>query len=382
MNFNFFNLPFSRNIIQAFSWTLLHSVWQGLIVAVLAGIVLLLTKKVKPVLRYNLLSGLLLMLISVSCFTFWYELDKPANTHDDLVLRDFSGSSKLIEGIGEVRFEVVNQVDKEHFTQLIIHYCSENAAVIVGIWLLVFLMKSARTAAGIYYVQRIRHHGIYHVDEQWKQQVHQLAERLKIRKSILLFESEIVKIPIVTGFLKPMILVPAGFLANLPYSQVEAILLHELAHIRRQDYLVNLFQNFAENVFFFNPAVLWLSKLIKEEREHCCDDLAIGVMQNKNSLVNALVLFQEYKSAGTKHAVAFAGKRNHLLDRIKRIIYNNNKQLDAMEKLFVTASLFTVAALSLAFSNEPIKVLPTSLSSAGKKVELFNPVKPLMYRKF
>lgn len=361
MNFNFFNLPFSRNIIQAFSWTLLHSVWQGLIAAVLAGIILLLTKKSKPVFRYNLLSGLLLILLSASCFTFWYELEKPENSNAKIVYQGFSGIDNVIVTKPGIYYETLNQFDIAHFSKLIINFCSENATLIVTVWLLVFLLKSVRAAAGFYCINQIRHHRIYNVNENWKEHLDKLAKKLGIRKTILLFESGIVNIPMVMGFLKPTILVPAGFLTNLPFSQVEAILLHELAHIRREDYLVNLLQNFAENVFFFNPAILWISSLIREEREHCCDDLAIGIMQNKSSFVNALVSFQEYKSAGSAHVVAFAGKRNHLLDRIKRIIYNNNKQLDAMEKLFVTASLFTVAALSLAFFIDPIKVVPVSL---------------------
>jgi len=90
----------------------------------------------------------------------------------------------------------------------------------------------------------------------------------------------------VIGLVKPAILVPLGLLSNLPPGQVEAVLLHELAHIRRKDYLVNLLQSFAEAIFFFNPAVLWISSLIREERENCCYDIAIGGIKNKNKFIN------------------------------------------------------------------------------------------------
>ena len=109
-----------------------------------------------------------------------------------------------------------------------------------------------------------------------------------------LLESAIVKVPVVIGLLKPVILLPLGLLSNLPPDQVEAVLLHELAHIRRKDYLVNLLQSFAEVVFFFNPALLWISSLMREERENCCDDVAISHIKNKKQFIHALVAFQEY----------------------------------------------------------------------------------------
>lgn len=154
----------------------------------------------------------------------------------------------------------------------------------------------------------------------------------------------------VTGFFKPIILLPIGLLTTLSQAQVEAIILHELAHVKRRDYLVNLIQICCENLFFFNPALLWISFLIKEEREHCCDDLAISVMQDKTSFIEALITFQDYSLNGSGLNMAFVKSSNPLLYRIKRIIYNNNKPLNAMEKLFVTASMITVAALSVAYA--------------------------------
>jgi bla regulator protein blaR1 len=169
-----------------------------------------------------------------------------------------------------------------------------------------------------------------------------------IAKDVLLLQSELIKVPVVIGFLKPVILVPLGLLSQLPTEQVEAVLLHELAHIRRRDYLVNLIQNLAETVFFFNPALLWISELVREERENCCDDIAIGEVENKNEFIHALIAFQEYnlsRDLGNAR-IAFAGKRNHLLNRVKRIVYNENKKLNAMEKSIFIFSIVTVSLLA------------------------------------
>jgi hypothetical protein len=167
----------------------------------------------------------------------------------------------------------------------------------------------------------------------------------------------LVKVPLVTGFFKPILLVPFGLLTSLPEDQVEAMLLHELAHIRRKDYGINLLQAFAETIFFFNPGVLWLSSLMKEEREHCCDDIAIAATDDKICFVEALVTFEAYKSNATL-AMGFGGTKNHLLLRAKRIIYNHNKSLNKVEKAFLATSLLLTVVILLACSNPNTAEIP------------------------
>ncbi|WP_247233011.1 M56 family metallopeptidase [Telluribacter sp. SYSU D00476] len=356
MKIHIIDLPLSQKLIQALSWTLLHSLWQGLVLAVLTGLVLLTLRKARPALRYNALATLLVGFMVVSAGTFWLEYRQTSSTiifhsHQETEV----GSTEMVQPAGAGG---INWLDAELLLSRLMDFCTRHASLIVALWFLVFLLKSVKAATGLYYIHRLRHHGIHEVPAAWAERVSLLAQKLKINTAINLVESELVTVPQVAGFLRPIILVPAGFLTNLPYQQVEVILLHELAHIRRKDYLVNLFQSLAENIYFFNPAVLWLSYLLREEREHCCDDLAIAVTQNRKGFVEALVQFQEYNLTQSAHALAFAGRRNHLLDRIKRIIYNNNKPLEAMEKVFVTASLLTIAVLSVAFSPTPPAEVP------------------------
>jgi bla regulator protein BlaR1 len=348
MNFNSFNLPISSDLIQAFSWTLIHSLWQGLLLAIATGLVLLASKKSRPALRYNLLTGLMLLFVTANGVTFYLEYNKSESVNAQINLISISNYTN----IENASTGTITQHYGANWLHLFLDFCSSNAFMIVMVWLVVFLTKSVRAVMGMRYINQLRHERTFAVAEHWQQKIQQLATKLNMRSQVILMESEMVSVPAVIGFLKPLILVPVGFLASIPYAQVEAILLHELAHIRRRDFLVNLFQNFTESIYFFNPPLIWLSNLIREEREHCCDDLAIAVIDNKSAFVNALVIFQEQKLSAQRQAVAFAGKRNHLLDRIKRIIYNNNKQLDAMEKLFVTASVLTVTVLLAAFSPE------------------------------
>lgn len=364
MNFN--ELHFQK-LVQALSLTLIHSLWQGLIVAALAGIILMLTKKAKPALRYNLLATLLFAFIVTASYTFLDLLsvkeevilsqDNPA-----FVMPTNAENLTLIAEQNSIAF-----YDKSAWIAYIMDFCSRNAQVIVTIWFIVFAFKSFQATAGFLYIQKIKKRNTHPLRESWKLRFDMLAKKLKISQSIWVIESEQVLVPMVIGFLKPMVIIPFGIFINLPETQIEAILLHELAHIKRRDYLVNLIQIFCENVFFFNPALLWLSGLIKEEREHCCDDLAIAVMENKTSFVHALVSFQEYNVNGSAFEMAFSQKRNHLLDRIKRIIYNNNKPLNAMEKLFVTFSLLAAVALSAAIPREAPQLSKTPVARVEPK---------------
>jgi bla regulator protein BlaR1 len=306
-------------------------------------------------LRYNLLSFLLFAFVIVSGVTFVWELNAQSllGENESGVIWLINKSDVPTATDGNYLFTTA---EESGWITSITAFCNANASIIVAIWLLIFSIKSMQAAAGLVYIQKIKNTKVNDVTDHWNRRFSGLCKKLRISQPARLMESATISVPIVIGILKPVVLLPVGMVANLSVAQVEAIILHELAHIKRRDYLVNLIQVCCDNVFFFNPAVLWLSFLIRDEREHCCDDLAMSVMTDKTSFIHALVSFQEYNMAGSGFEMAFSKKRNHLLDRIKRIIYNNNKPLNAMEKLFVTFSLVTAAALSAAVSQAvPVK---------------------------
>lgn len=350
MNFFSFNSEFVSVIIQSICRTLLHSIWQGLILAVVTGIILTSTKKSKPALRYNLLSISLLVFVLATCITFYTEFNQQSKIASASYFITF-GSAKISQPMLNSSFGVLkNAANLDSIERFTDQFLEENAAILVAIWLLIFSIKSLKALGGLLYINQLKRRQNVIPDRVWIELIQDLANKLNIRINIQLLESEGVSVPMVVGILKPIIFVPVSFLTHLSAEQIEAIFLHEIAHIKRRDYMINLIQNFCENIFFFNPAVLWISSLIREEREHCCDELALSVLENRTSLVEALVSFQEYKLADKSLAMAFPGKRNFLLDRIKRIIYKHNKPLNAMEKIFVTASLITATLMTAAFS--------------------------------
>ncbi|KQS26854.1 M56 family metallopeptidase [Dyadobacter sp. Leaf189] len=362
MNLEIVDAPFSSDLVRAVCLTFLHSIWQGLIAAVLAGGFLMLSRKSRPVLRYRVLVTLLGALLLVNAATFFFILPKNNSGITGNVFIPAAGSTETSFTGFSSSFEVSS------LSTSITDFCNQHAFTILTIWLLVFLWKSVRATAGLMHLSKLRKTGLHAPSNYWKDVFGDLSRKLSIGRKPQFFESECVTVPMVIGHLKPVVLVPMGMLAGMPTAQVEAILLHELAHIRRRDYLVNLIQIFCENIYCFNPALLWISYLIREEREHCCDEIAIEVMENKTSLVHALVSFQEYHHSGSLAQVAFAGRKNHLLDRIKRIINHNNKSLDAMEKVFVSISLVAAIALSAAVSPKS----PDKGQSAGDHQRIYS----------
>ena len=195
------------------------------------------------------------------------------------------------------------------------------------------------------YMHRARHRYVYQPPALWTEKVDALCQKLQLNRAVRLLESGYVKMPMVIGHLKPIILIPVGLLAGMPAGQVEAVLLHELAHIRRHDYVVNFMQTIAETVFFFNPGLLWISSLLRDERENCCDDIALSQTKNKKEFVQALISFKEHALYGANYQVAFPGKKNHLLNRVSRILHNKNKPFGPGEKAFFMVGVLILSVI-------------------------------------
>jgi beta-lactamase regulating signal transducer with metallopeptidase domain len=338
MQNHFIHYLFINKAIQVLFWTLIHSLWQGVVFAFFTAVILMSTKRSATAVRYKLLSSVLMLFIITSVFTFCYEV--------------FSIVNNTVESFKPViAFSEVAAATSNHSANIIgklITFLQPYESLIVLIWFSIILIKCLGLAQGLRDIYILKHRRVFNAGEYWNARLQVLAENSGIKKQILLLKSMIAKVPMVVGYFKPVILFPAAALTALAPEEIEAILLHELAHIRRKDYLVNIFQRIAEIIFFFNPAVLWISSLIKEERENCCDDIAVQQTKNKKQFIHALVSFQEYNASG--YAASFSGRKNFLLDRIKRIITNNNKTLSNMEKTFLAIGIVITTLTAFAFS--------------------------------
>ena len=386
-------------ILRALCWTLLHSLWQGLILAVVAGTILVLTKRASASLRYNLLCCGLILFLATSGVTFYLQLQTEGGAAQGPAFHSAGAITGAATGHPGTN-PAVNPTQPATRTvrdaiESLVGYFNTHAALIVLIWFIVFLARFVRLLSALVYAQRIRYYQTKPAPAQWQWRLDQLMHKLRISRPVILLESALIKVPVAVGFLKPAVLVPIGMLAQLPADQVESILLHELAHIRRRDYLFNLVQHIVDTLFFFNPALIWISSLIRTERENCCDDIAIRETRSRRQLIEALVSFHEYRQRESEFAVAFAGsKENQVVQRVKRIVHKTNHSLNAGERAVLMGVLLvlTAAFVTIRSSHKPemekkaaatVLATPTlkkpvqvNVQGTGVKKETAHPAKP------
>lgn len=306
-------------MIQAICWVLIHSLWQGVLLALAAGGVILSTKRSAAAVRYRLLCGLGGLFLAGLGLTFFYE-----------------STMTSLEG-GENPGPAVSM-------NWLVEWYSAHAWVLVAGWLTIVVLKSVRVAAGWNYMRQMRREG-KSAPALWMERIGALSGQVGVRRTVKLVESALVKVPMVIGQLKPIIYVPLGLINHLPAGEMEAVLLHELAHIRRYDHLVNMIQQLAECLLFFNPGFLWVSAIIREERENSCDDVAIAHTGDPVEFVRALVRFKEHSARGA--ALAFPGNRRQLLHRVLRISRRENKMLSGREKIVLLLGGLALLCLML-----------------------------------
>lgn len=207
------------------------------------------------------------------------------------------------------------------------------------------------------FVRRANHlqqHGIQKMNAIWRTYVKNISAQLGIQKDVKAFLSSYIDTPQVIGFLKPVILLPAACLTNLTPDQLEAVLLHELVHIKRNDYLVNLFVTSADILFFFNPFVKQMTASIRKEREYSCDDMVIQFQYHPHNYASALLTLEKSRSLPVMYGIAASGKnQQQLLTRIERIMGLPHKQTGMYH---ISACLMALLLLGFIATINPAKV--------------------------
>jgi uncharacterized protein involved in exopolysaccharide biosynthesis/Zn-dependent protease with chaperone function len=185
-------------------------------------------------------------------------------------------------------------------------------------WCLGVGLLSLRLLQGYWSVRSVRSRQVRPMDPAWRERLAELQRRLRMSRPVLLFESALIQVPVVIGWLRPMILVPASSLSGLTPQQLELILAHELAHIRRHDHWVKLVQVLIETLLFYHPAVWWISHDIRAERELCCDDLAVATCGNRLAYARALTTLEGLRQRSAAMALGAGG--GSLMERIRHIV--------------------------------------------------------------
>ena len=296
----------SDSLVSALGWTLLHAVWQGFAVALLAAATLFLLRRASSLARYWVGISALGLQIVASVFTFWFYYQPVLAVASTLPKATFlpaivqSGVQKMVVLPWHKQLLWFLQA---HLDQIVLFWVVGASALVLRLlvnWVL---------------VQQLKSEGIQLTEPRLQVVFKRLISNLQINKTVQLFESARVSSPLVIGFFKPVVLLPIGLATGLSNAQIEAVLAHELAHIKRHDYLINLLQSLVEIIYFFHPALWWLSARVRQERENCCDDCAVSVCGSKLALAQALTFVEEYRQTPAL-AMALTGGKMPLLLRI------------------------------------------------------------------
>jgi beta-lactamase regulating signal transducer with metallopeptidase domain/protein involved in polysaccharide export with SLBB domain len=220
------------------------------------------------------------------------------------------------------------------------------------VWMIGVLLLSGRLAGGWMIAHRLATHAVKPVVDELQQTGRRLAAQLRLSRPVRILESSAVAVPLMIGWLKPIVLLPSATIAGLAPDQLEALIAHELAHVRRHDYLVNLLQSLLETTLFYHPAVWWMSHRVRAEREHCCDDLAVGVT-DRLTYVTAL----SHVAALAAPGVALAASDGSLRARVRRLLGPERDRRSGGGWLAILPVVLIVAAATPFAGSSPVEVV-------------------------
>jgi Tol biopolymer transport system component len=334
---------FETVFFSKLSIALLHFLWQGLILALCALLLLLLLRRKSAAARYLALLAVLGGMAICPVATFFLLPNQTLPPQGQLEHFQLSGGDRFNPNaagtqlppvtpattISTAASSLIETTTAEPSAaplpasswQVPLHririWLGDHLLWTAVLWLAGVALMLGRFLFGLFVLARCQRRGLQPISDALAERFAYLAKRLAVTRPVRLLISSLVQVPTVIGWLRPVILLPASALTGLAPAQLEAILAHELAHIRRRDYLVNLFQILVETFLFYHPAVWWVSNRLREEREHCCDDLVVGLGGSPLVYVKALTRLAEIGPELPNPALAGTGGK--LLTRIRRL---------------------------------------------------------------
>jgi bla regulator protein blaR1 len=352
-------------LAYSFSYALLYSLLQGLLVFGLLFIVLKAVPGMSARIKYTV------SVIAFSAIALWFadtwvsqynKLSGVTVYVSDSAPGDYTYKSGGIQAVhtstqaGMDMFRTYLPELEEYVPVILLLYCAG---------LLFMLLKFM---VNLRQLRQLSKTGVSAPGRLWVEFVGRWQHQFGIARRVQVLLSSKVDVPMMLGTMKPVILLPVAAINNLSIEQLEAILLHELAHIKRHDFLMNLFQTVVETVLFFNPFVWLISAVIRREREHCCDDLVVSSASNPLHYASALALLEDNRVHTNSLSLAATGNKNQLFNRIKRIMEMKKEHL-SQNRL----SVVTVAIIATTFLISMIVFTPTFAQKA--KDEKKEPVK-------
>lgn len=322
---NMFLVP--ANFVERLGWVLVHSTWQFALIALVALLLAQTARRCSAASRYWLLLLAFAAMAASPAVTLLVmpgdaSIAEVAATTDPFDSKLDAALPARLPDAGPIAGADALELQTKS-TRAVSWRSTIDRAVrpwltaIVGIWLCGVVAFAWRPLLSWRTVRRLRRVGVSSAPAAVEAMLRRCSERLRLRQTVQVLQSTLTRVPVVVGFLRPVILLPVSVITCVPTSQLEAILAHELAHVSRHDFLVNLLQSLVETLFFYHPAVWWLSHRIRIERENCCDDLAVAAIGNRVEYGRALLALVELR--GTATALALGARSGSLLERVRRL---------------------------------------------------------------
>ncbi|PQJ34604.1 hypothetical protein BSZ35_08325 [Salinibacter sp. 10B] len=337
----------SASSIDLLGWTLLHFVWQGALVAVLLAGTLRLLDDHPPRVRYVVSCAALLTLLVLPVAT-----GTLLSEHVLVEERGAPIASVLPATVDAPSVESAPVPTTIEGARSASWYETAAAGLqpalpwIVVVWGFGVVVYAIRLAGGAWRVRRLRRTSTP-APSKWQDRLRRLADEMGVSGPVALRQSVRIDSPMVVGWGRPAVLVPAGILTGFPPNQVEALLRHELAHVRRHDVLVGRLQAVVEVLLFFHPATWWISKQVRRTREACCDALAVDTGAKRTVYANALTTLAEQAVGGTSPAWTPAASDGSLLGRIQRVLAPSEAPSTHVQRLSMGAAILLLTGLPL-----------------------------------
>lgn len=310
-----------NSAVLALGWTLLHFLWQGAALGALLFLAQMTMRRSSANSRYVAACVAMFLMAACPLATFLLLNQSAAEPHWPIpnATAPISVQEKVVTVTPPIPnvATVFRQAPSISKTEGISAQLQRSLPWIVTGWLGVVCGLSLRLMLGYSRVRQIKNQAHESLGVFWTEKLLELSEQLCVSQPVRLCQSALVEVPTVIGWLQPVILFPTAALSGLTPGQLEAILAHELAHIRRHDYLVNLLQNLIETLLFYHPAIWWVSHHISIERELCCDDLTVKICGDRIEYARALATLEELREPAQGFALAAGG--GSLLRRIRRL---------------------------------------------------------------
>lgn len=310
----------SEQTIRQIGWVLVHFLWQGCTVGAVLWAVLKILNRASSNTRYlAACAGMMLMMTApVVTFTVLNEPEPITPAPQVFVEKTFAAAETFQETTVAAAETISTEIQQIPLGDILSEKLEAALPWCVIGWAAGVAALSLWYLGGWCQLQKLRLIGTKPASEQITAPTANLARRLGITRAVRITESMLVQVPTMIGWLKPVILLPATAVTGLDEMQLRAMIAHELAHIKRHDYLVNIIQTAFEILGFYHPAVWWMSKQVRIERENCCDDMAAELVQDRTAYARALFSMEEIRIQQLSLAMRASG--GSLIDRIGRLV--------------------------------------------------------------